>query len=99
MPAYPPPPPDGPPVPGVPREYSKVGITTPPAAAEYSADIIGVVSVSRAHESAGRAEREGRAEEAEFYRAVLAVLLEWYDKPAAPVTGDEDMPGFPPDEP
>jgi hypothetical protein len=75
-----------------PREYRQLGITTPEAAAEYSADVIGVVSCSRARDSAEWAEREGRHDDARFYRAVLAILLEWYDRPPEPVTGGDDPP-------
>ena len=78
----------------VPLEYRKAGITAPLAAAEHSSDIVGILACRRAADSATEAERKGAFGEAAFYRAVLAILLEWYDKPPVPVTGDEDLPAF-----
>lgn len=83
----------------VPQEYREAGITTPEAAADYSSDIIGFMSCHRAHDSAVRAEKRGALGEAAFYWAVLAILLEWYNKAPEPVTGDEDLLEFGPDEP
>ena len=64
--------------PHIPHEYRKAGITTPEEAAQYAADIIGVVSVERTRDSIVRTENEGHTGEAAFYRAVLRVLLRRY---------------------
>lgn len=76
----------------VPLEYRSAGITTPLAAAELSSDVIGIVSCHRAADSAARAEERGAFGEAAFYRAVLAILLEWYNKPDVFVAKADDPP-------
>ena len=63
----------------VPAEYRKAGIKTPEQAARYSADIIGSVSIIRAHESMQIAREKGWVRVARFYEATTAILLEWYD--------------------
>jgi hypothetical protein len=66
--------------PAVPDEFSRHGIKTPEEAADWIADILGVISVDRMGDSAERAQADGRAGEQVFYERVRELLVQRYEE-------------------